>query len=117
MNKKRPGYKPPPAKSQRPKKPTPPPPEKRGLTIGEIVSKYPGSVGKLVEEIERMKKNLAQELPEITDEWAGKKALKILTLIKQAQDKDLEDPYLNLHYLGLSLDIVDSIINDLRPKK
>ncbi len=50
------------------------------------------------------------ELPKITEEWAGKKALAILTLIKQGQDEDLEDPALSLHYLGLSLDIVDSII-------
>lgn len=94
--------------------------KKRGLEIDEIISKYPEVARllliKLSLKVEELAKEKAPELPEITEEWAGKKALKILTLIKQAQDEDLEDPALSLHYLGLSLDIVDSIIDDLRPR-
>ena len=60
---------------------------------------------------------MLQELPEITEEWSAGKAKKIWQLVKDAQGEDLSDPALNLHYLGLSLDIVDSIISDLRPKK
>jgi len=70
-----------------------------------------------VAEYERgLKDAKAPELPEITEEWAGKKAKEIQQLIKDGQDEDLSDPVTDLHYLGLSLDIVDSIINDLRPK-
>ncbi len=60
---------------------------------------------------------MLEELPEITDEWTDAKAKEIKALIKGAQDEDLDDAVTSLHYLGLSLDIVTSIINDLRPKK
>ncbi len=115
------GYKPPPKNIRRPKKPTPPPPVKRGLTVDEIISKYPMTVRilmvQLVDQIERLKKDQPPpEVPEIKYEWAGKKAREILDLIKQAQDEDLTDPVMDLHFLGLSLDIVTSIIDDLRPK-
>jgi len=58
----------------------------------------------------------APELPVITEEWAAGKAKQIWQLIKDGQDEDLNDPVTDLHYLGLSLDIVDSIISELRPK-
>ena len=56
------------------------------------------------------------ELPEITEAWAEGKAKSIWELIKDGQDEDLSDPVMDLHYLGLSVDIVTSIIEDLRPK-
>ncbi len=154
------------------KKPASQLPEKRGLTIDEIISTYPASVRilivQLVAQIERLRKapepmigkgwlptakntnalpeplrnyiaelatnadppsmvadniimkdtiktleKMLEKLPEITEEWAGQKAKKIWDLIKQAQDEDLSDPALDLHYLGLSLDIVDSILEEL----
>ncbi len=60
---------------------------------------------------------MLEELPETTEAWAGAKAKQIRVLIEDARDEDLDDPVTSLHYLGLSLDIVTSIINDLRPKK
>ncbi len=57
------------------------------------------------------------ELPKITDVWTDGKAKEIKALIEQAQDEDFSDPVTSLHYLGLSLDIVTSIIDDLRPKE
>ncbi len=57
------------------------------------------------------------ELSEITEAWTDTKAKEIKALIEQAQDEDLSDPWMSLHYLGLSLDIVTSIIDDLRPDK
>ncbi len=60
---------------------------------------------------------MLEELPEITEAWTDAKAKQIKTLIKDAQDEDLDDAVTSLHYLGLSLDIVTSIIDDLRPKK
>ena len=71
-----------------------------------------------VAEYERgLKDAKASELPEITEAWTDAKAKEIKALVKDAQDEDLSDPVTSLHYLGLSLDIVTSIINDLRPKK
>ena len=62
------------------------------------------------------REELKRELPEITDAWTGKKAKEIKALIEQAQDEDLEDPATSLHYLGLSLDIVTSILDELALK-
>ena len=59
---------------------------------------------------------MLEEVPEITDEWTAMQSKKICELIKDAQEEDLSDPVTGLHYLGLSLDIVTSIIDDLRPK-
>lgn len=73
--------------------------------------KIRGMIGKLIEGID------AVQLPEITEAWTDAKAKEIKALIVNAQDEDLSDPVMSLHYLGLSLDIVTSIINDLRPRK
>ncbi len=59
---------------------------------------------------------MLEELPEITEAWTDAKAKEIKALVKDARDEDLDDPVTSLHYLGLSLDIVTSIINDLRPR-
>lgn len=119
MKKDRPGYtgyKSPPEEIRRRRpKPTPPPPEKRGLTVDEIIAKYPMSVRilmvQLVEQIERLEKKV--DLIEITEVWAEAKAKEIRDLIKQAQDEDLSDPALDLHYFALCVDLVTAIIEEL----
>ena len=87
--------------------------EKSKLTMEEAKTMIAG----LSNTIAELQKQAPPELPEITEAWAAKKAKEIWQLIKDGQDEDLSDPVQDLHFLGLSLDIVDSIINDLRPKK
>lgn len=131
MNKKSRGFKPPPKNSRRPKKPTPPPPDKnyriyrplgrdksldaKFLAILEDAIRHGIGEKEFLEAIIKEYKK-PEELPEITEEWIGKKAKEIWQLIKDGQDEDLSDPVTDLHYLGLAIDIVDSIIEYLRPK-
>ena len=82
--------------------------EKSQLTMEEAKN----MIASLSNEIAKAKK----ELPEITEEWADKKTLKIYLLIKEAQNEDLISPVTDRYYLGRATDILTSIINDLRPK-
>ena len=89
----------------------------RGISIKQVEV---DNLKKHIKNIEERCAELIQqkaELPEITEAWADAKAKQIRVLIEDARDEDLDDPVTSLHYLGLSLDIVTSIINDLRPRK
>lgn len=62
------------------------------------------------------REQLIKELPEITEGWTVGKAKEILDMIKQAQDEDLGGEVQTLHWLGLCMDFITSIIDELALK-